>query len=313
MGMITKEMLEKVHFDEEHIEGHIFIQSYKVQLTKAGKEYIVGTLCSGCSMPFKVWGNYAAFDKLRNTDLQGKVVNIVGSFSLYNDVYSILVSDLSVVEGANISDFLETRYNADAYGEGLKNLVKGVLSEKGYALVDRLLFSTDIWETFKVEFAASNHHDNCKSGLLAHTYRVVSFMTVVLNMYGENLVKTQDEKDLYIIGALLHDLGKVAELHLGSYTRKSVVTHQFLGVEYLNKDDIVAQYGEEWYYHLVSILLQHHGEYGMPPKSVSAFIVHLVDNLEAQIQGLLQVVETASATDSIRWDDYYLMQYCPQA
>ena len=36
---------------------------------------------------------------------------------------------------------------------------------------------------FKVEFAAMSHHDNCKGGLLAHTYKVLLLMKFVCRQY----------------------------------------------------------------------------------------------------------------------------------
>ena len=308
--ILVKEMLEASHTDGERVDGEILVQSYGVQKTKFDKEYLSGVLMAGTTIPFKVWNNFTAFQTMKDTDLSGKVVHITGAYSLYKDSVSISIETITESTTAQVDDFLEVRYNAEAYGNALKTIVQQNVSEKGMSLANKVLFENEkVWQRFTTEFAARTHHDCFKSGLLAHTYKVTSLMTVVLNLYGAKLCHNQDEKDLYVLGALFHDIGKIDEYNIGNVTRKSIVTHQYLGVEYLDKDFIVSTYNEEWYYHLVSIILQHHGEWGMPPKSIGAKIVHQVDLLESMVQGIIQDTEGRTPKDTIKVDDSYLYQY----
>lgn len=91
---------------------------------------------------------------------------------------------------------------------------------------------------------------------------------------------------------MFHDLGKIREMNLGVYQNCSKVTHRFLGIEYLAqlKEMIVTSYSEEWYYDLVSILLQHHGEWGDPCKTLVSYIVSKVDLFESQMTLIPQLL-----------------------
>ena len=297
MAIITKEMLEGNKVKGSYIEGVILLQNYTVCLTKNGKYYYNGTLTSGVDIPFKVWDNSGAYPQLRNNDLSGKVVEIHATWDEYNGVFSLILNSVKEVEGVSEANFLPTKYDVDAYFSSLINMIKNIVSDKAFALADSTLFSnSDIVDAFKIEFAAKSHHDNCKGGLLAHTYKVCYLTSIVISTYFGGTL-SQDEKDMLILGALFHDIGKVKEMHFGQYTDISVVTHRYLGVEMLDKQAIIELYGEDWYYYLVSIMLQHHGEYGDPCKSFVAYIVNQVDMLDANMTLLEQKLEDSSARE----------------
>lgn len=311
MGVITKSMLEAKHVDGEHLSGSILLKNCSVGLTKNGKYYCYGELTSGVDVEFKAWDNSSAFAKLRGGDLSGKVIDIVATWNEYMGRTSLVLETLGVVDNIPVENFLATRYNINAYFDALHDMLSKSLSEKGMKLAEDIVFSNEsIAEAFRLEFAAKSHHDNCKGGLLAHTYKVCSLMNYTLSMY-KNIAQTQDEKDLLMLGALLHDIGKIREMHLGNYTMESCVTHRFLGVELLDKASIVELYNEEWYYNLVSILLQHHGDFGDPCKTVVSAVVHKVDMFDSDMTLLSQKLEDNSVREvgSLKIDNKYLSIY----
>ena len=184
-----------------------------------------------------------------------------------------------------------------------------MLSEKGRETLDRLLYQNEaLVSRLKEEFAAMSHHDNCKGGLLAHTVKMVDFLPIVLDNYpvlfsdkdisGE-LKASPDKRDLLVIGCILHDIGKTREMDYGVYQKGSFVSHRFFGAEMVeeHKDYIVGQYGEEWFYHLIAILLQHHDQFGDPCRDVYALIVHKIDDIESSLTNLSQEIEQNGNTD----------------
>lgn len=273
------------------VSGVILCKGYSVQLTKNNKEYISGELMSGVVIPFKAWGSSVAFKVLKSSDFSGKVVNISGSFDDYLGSSSIVVDTIVGVDGYTEDQFMLTKYDAGAYWRALVDMSRAVMSPDAFGIADKVLFSNDIGRRFVLEFAASKHHDNCKSGLLAHTYKVMSLMRHVLTVYSA----LAPMSDLLYLGALLHDIGKVREMQYGNYQSCSVVTHRYLGVEMLSgyKDEIIAKFGEDWWLHLVSIMLQHHGEYGDPCRTVVAWVVNRVDNFDAEMTLLAQSLDMA--------------------
>lgn len=303
-------MLGGTHYNGDAVSGIILLKDVVRATTKNGKPFFHGSVCSGTDVSFKAWDNSEAFKMLEREDLAGKVVYISGNWNEYMGVFSIILdtvmtnAELVAIDPMN---FIESKYNIDAYWSGLQNIMKSTLTEKGMLLANKFLFENEeVANAFKVEFAAKSHHDNCKAGLLAHTYKVCYLMQVTLNLYKDIV-----DKDLVMIGVLLHDIGKIKEMHMGVYQPCSKVTHRFLGIEMLDKDLIVENYGEDWYYELVSIMLQHHGEWGDPCKTVSARLVNLVDEFEAKAMLIKQAVDISDNCGTINIDGQYL-SYMPK-
>lgn len=303
-------MLGGTHYNGDAVSGIILLKDVVRATTKNGKPFFHGSVCSGTDVSFKAWDNSEAFKMLEREDLAGKVVYISGNWSEYMGVFSIILDTVMTNEELVAIDpmnFIESKYNIDAYWSGLQNIMKSTLTEKGMLLANKFLFENEeVANAFKVEFAAKSHHDNCKAGLLAHTYKVCYLMQVTLNLYKDIV-----DKDLVMLGVLLHDIGKIKEMHMGVYQPCSKVTHRFLGIEMLDKDLIVENYGEDWYYELVSIMLQHHGEWGDPCKTVSARLVNLVDEFEAKAMLIKQAVDISDNCGTINIDGQYL-SYMPK-
>lgn len=312
MNIIPQDFLKGLTHGQG-LNGIILIKDYSVQLTRTNKEYIVGKLQSGIEVPFKAWGSSGAFTRLKAEAYENVPAYIVATSDEYNGVMSIVLESVQAVDGYTPDQFFPIKYNIDAYWETLQKTVASGVTPKGMELCNKVLFeNAQVADRFKVEFAARSHHDNCKGGLLAHTYKVVTMVRSVLAQYpglsAKAGVQDSDVRDLLYIGALLHDVGKVFEMSFGVYQPASVATHLFLGAELVAgfKDDIIAAYDEQWYYNLVSILIQHHGEFGERPKTVVAQIIHLIDVFDAHVTDIMQAVEAVDGSGTIRYEGSYL-------
>lgn len=303
MNIITKKLLEAEHYNGEDIVGTCLLRDVNKSLTKNGKFYYTGGICSGKEVTYRIWDNSTAFGVVDTQDLSGCIVNISGTWNEYQGQFSVVITSISKYEGdMGVDQFLPSPYNIKAYWEGLQKKAGSVLSDKAMTIANKVLFDNEeVSSLFKIEFAGKSHHDNVKGGLLAHTYKVFTIGCSVINMYGGI-----EDKDLILLGCLLHDIGKIKELNIGVYTNMAKVTHNFLGVEMLDKDLIVSLYGEDWYYELVSILLQHHGEFGMPCKTVSSRIVHIIDKFESELTYMKQLRDNSDNSGVIKTDAGYL-------
>lgn len=307
--IITKEMFNTTIVGSS-ISGDILVKDYSVALTKGGKEYIVGTLQAGDVIPFKAWGNSSAFSSLKGQSLGGCIVKITGTKDGYGGIDSIVIDSVSESQEIDISQFLETVYDVDVYWQSLINLVRDNVSEKGFALANKILFeNTELRDRFCQEFAAMYHHDNVKSGLLAHTYKVVYLSVVLLGMYPA-LTYKEGIKDIIVLGALFHDIGKTAEMYLGTYTEDAIVTHRYLGIEMLDKDAIVEAYGEHGWLEFVSIMLQHHGAFDDKCRTIASYVVHVADLVDSRVMSVATDLQKLAGTDTkgkrISIDDYKL-------
>lgn len=320
MKVITQEELRSIE-EGKYISGVCLLQSVGVKVARNGSKYLEGKVISGESVPFKIWGG-ELFNRLIDdvATLSGSVVSITAKGNEFNGSKSLIIEDLTPAEGYKPDDFMATKYNIESYWSGLKKAAAGVVSDVCMkAVLNPILFENEeVAELFRVGFAATSHHDNCKGGLLAHTYRVLLITNFIMQLY-PHLAKetasgegTQARKDLILAGAILHDIGKIVEMEAGSYTMKSRVTHRILGLEYLfeHKNEIVGAYGEKWFYDLESIIVQHHGEFGDNYRTLPAFVVGVCDRTESYFTNIKELEESSvnvqPSGESIKFGDLFL-------
>lgn len=200
-----------------------------------------------------------------------------------------------------MSDFYNTLQNSD-------------ISENAFSVINQCLHTSEtdaIKQRLCKEYAAYANHDNCSTGLLAHMGKCIKIYNGIKGSYP--FLSDQKTNDLMVISFALHDIGKIFEMYDGVYKKNSFITHRGLGFEYLTKYKklITNLYDEEFFYMLSSVLLQHHGEYGENPKTLYALLVHTVDNMEAQLTsidemlGSKEFVRDASGT-KIKFNGSYL-------
>jgi 3'-5' exoribonuclease len=122
---------------------------------------------------------------------------------------------------------------------------------------------------------------------------------------------TDLDKDLLVAGAFLHDAGKVKELAFGGlieYTDEGrLLGHLTLGVSMVDeKIAAIAGFPEEIGLRLKHLILSHHGEYafGSPkrPKFLEAFALHLIDDMDAKMNGLKRFMDRDRLDGS--WTDF---------
>ncbi len=313
MQLITRDILHSAK-NGAAFRGVIFCSWYSVAHTKTNKEYIMGDLMAGDIIQFKAWDSSLAFKSLRGSDLSGKPLSVSGTFSEYNGVMGVVLDSVAEVQGYSEEQFLPVKYDVGAYWAGLISYIDNNVSEGCSGLAHKILFdNVEYADRFKLEFAASHHHDNCMSGLLAHTYKVVITVGWILNIYG-GLLNVPDKgkfKDTVLLGALLHDLGKTKEMKTGVYQSVSSVTHRYLGLEMVQpfREDIVSVLGEDMWYNLVSIFLQHHNEFDDKCRTLASRIVFEADYLDSKLTGLVQALEQPSESTAgkrVKFDGNWL-------
>ena len=64
------------------------------------------------------------------------------------------------------------------------------------------------------------------------------------------------------------------------------------------KEFIIGLKSEEFYYRLLAIIEQHHGEYEETGRTLDVYLVHMVDNLESTYQAIDESIEKGSTTIS---------------
>lgn len=287
----------------------VYIQNYKKRSYADGKKFfIVGSFVNqNDSIPFKVW-DADMVNALDANDISGKVARITGSVTSYQNQLEIKVVtfDGNVGDQFPVALFLKTA-DVEAIFQSFVEFVNTSLSENGVKLLMGIFKAENLFPRFKEEFAGSKIHDALIGGLMNHTVKMLRYAKVITENE-PRLIKLKDYKDLLFIGVILHDIGKVYEMHLGVYQENSFVTHRTLGVELLVKYKSVIEqlYSTSFYYHLLAIIQGHHGEYGDKPTTVMSYIVHLIDMLESQTTCMFDKIENNDVTSKAGGKVLYL-------
>ena len=222
----------------------------------------------------------------------------------YNGSMSGKITNLMSVYEPDMSKYLES-LDIKIIAKELISLLKEHLSPKGAKLAFTILQNHN--SQLKTAMAAmyGGYHDGIQGGLLNHIRKLLRYGGIAMNEY--EAVFTSDEKDLVLIGLLVHDLGKIIEIENGAYSKMSIVPHTYWGIEILSehKEDIVKTYSEMFYVELQAIILEHHGEFGERPKTIYAYLVHVIDLLDSRVSGLYELLKT-DAPEHIKFDGYRL-------
>lgn len=264
------------------------------KMTKADTPYYMGNLqCNGV-VPFKVWNNAPAFNFLDTLDKSKGIVELSGKIDTYGGSVSVVVDTMRWASKEACGDmveldFYESVYDQNKYMAMLRKQLQDKCSPEAVLVFEHFMKLYE--KEYMTEFAAINHHDNCKSGLLAHTVKMLKIANM-LNMY-KNLWG-RVTPDLLYVGCALHDIGKVMEYDGGAISEMGKrVSHLTIGIVMLTelKDDIVKLKGEEYFWDLCAIVSEHHGEWGDRPRTVASYVIHLFDKLESVLASLNELAE----------------------
>lgn len=314
IGEIQKNSDSGKQTQNEYGEGIVLIKNFSQGTTSNGNPKYDGIFVNIDEIKFHVWNNTAAYDYLENLSsncIQSQVVSVKYELSKYG----MIVKDFEAIEGIDPESFIYHKYSIEDLGKEFAETLKaGNLSVDGETVLAEVLHmheNDEVNYRFGREQAANSHHDNCPTGLLAHTTKCIKIYNGVKGAYP--FLSDERANDLMIIGLAIHDVGKIYEMKDGVYQGTSFITHRGLGYEHLlkHKSIIVELYDEEFFYMLASVILQHHGEYGENPKTLYAYLVHMIDDMEAQltsIDDILQegTISTDEAGTKIKFNNIYL-------
>ena len=134
--------------------------------------------------------------------------------------------------------------------------------------------------------AAQSIHHAYRGGLLEHVLSIATVGKALARHYGAS-------QDLLVAGAVIHDIGKLQELSYDngaiSYSRDgNLVGHIALGLVMVRDTARgISAFPDDLRAELEHLVVSHHGarDKGSPvePKSIEAFILAAVDNLDAQL------------------------------
>ncbi|MEN6450637.1 MAG: OB-fold nucleic acid binding domain-containing protein [Thermoguttaceae bacterium] len=244
----------------------------------------------------------------------GDYIRVEGTAQHYQGAMQIIASKLHRVDPTEVddADFAPVPAVAvDKLALRLGDVLRSLDDPELKTLAECFLMDEPFMAKLTMAPAGTKNHHAYHGGLLEH---IVNVMEVVLRV---SPCYPQINRDLLLMGAFLHDLGKTDELsanHGVSYTDEGqLIGHLVMAVEMLDAKAAEAERlsGEpidrETVLRLKHMILSHHGEYafGSPklPMTLEAVALAFLDNLDAKINTFSQLMKEDANVDS-PWTTY---------
>ncbi len=265
----------------------------------------------GGSIGARMWN---ANENLYKSFEKGDYVRVEGSTQVFQGAVQMIINRIAKVDPAEVDaeDFVpQPAVPVDKLMRRLSEMLRGMTDTALLNLAECYLMDESLVKKLAMAPAGTKNHHAYHGGLLEH---IVSLMELVLRVAP---CYPQIDRDLLLMGAFLHDLGKVDELSYDrglAYTDEGqLIGHLIIAVEMLGKKIVEAEKlsGEkipaETVLRLKHIILSHHGEYafGSPklPMTLEAIALYCLDNLDAKINSFHQLIAEDPNTDSA-WTVY---------
>jgi 3'-5' exoribonuclease len=250
----------------------------------------------------RVWN---AGEPLFRSFENGDYVRVSGKVQKFQGALQAILTTLEKVptESVDPAEFLpRTSRPADQLLARLGQFLHSLKHPALRALGEALWTDEALMRAFCTAPAGVRLHHATIGGLLEHTVTMMEAAERLLPLY------PGVDRDLVLLGLVLHDLGKTRELvyqtHFAYSDVGQLLGHIQLGLEILSERQRVA---EEWLgepipgellVRLKHLVLSHHGElaHGSPkiPMTAEAMFVHLLDWFDTRMQMVLTEYQNAS-------------------
>ena len=298
---------------QEHVDQIFLASDKQLRPNRNGNFYLQVELSdrSG-SIATRKWNasdeDYKRFDN-------GDYVHVEGATQLFQGSVQLIANTIRKAAPAEVceEDFrtLNTEH-VDQMANRVGEILRQIKSPPLRNLAECFLADEDFMRKFVKAPAGMKNHHAYQGGLLEHVLSLLELVLVVSPRYA------QLDDDLLLVGAFLHDAGKVDEL---SYERDIAYTdegqllgHMLIAISILDEkireterlagepfpDDLAIQ--------IKHLIASHHGqyEYGSPklPMTCEAIALHFLDNLDAKLHSFDQLMRDDANVDS-RWTQYH--------
>lgn len=264
------------------------------------------------SVTAMLWNaNQKHYDSFANGDF----IRVKGTSQLYNGGMQVLAKQVDKSDDSSVdeSDFVTLSNDAvEQMVTRVAEMLRGIGNVHLRNLAECFLIDETFMKGFRTAPAGIKNHHAYLGGLLEHVLSLMEVCVLVGPRY-DNL-----DSDLLLMGAFLHDIGKIRELtyspDLGYSDSGQLIGHLVLGVSILDEMILTTekQSGEEFPQELANqlrhMIVSHHGQYefGSPklPMTLEAIALHALDNLDAKMHSVTQLIEEDVNKDS-PWTVYH--------
>lgn len=274
----------------QDISDEVFgLKSLKKGVTKDGKPYcdVVLTDKTG-AIKGKIWSE--SIDSCSDVK-EGDVVRVFGKVSSFNNLPQITVSAMGVADSFEPSDIIQSSEHSI---DGMRDELKSAISEIKEPHLKELMkniFTDDFFKEFTESPAAYTIHHAYRGGLAEHTLDILSMAKVLSERYPKL------NRDLLYVGAILHDVGKLAEFNLDTTismtTKGKLLGHIYIGTEFV-QSKAPKNMPEELLNEVLHMILAHQGtlEFGSPvmPKTPEAVALSALDDASFKVNTVYHAI-----------------------
>lgn len=249
-----------------------------------------------------------ADEKLAERFTKGSYVRVQGASQIHNGVLQLILNQVVSVDEKTVDpeDFdASTRVDVDKHWQRLGELIDSLTNETARNLANAFFQDAIIERNLKLAPAGIKTHHAYPGGLLEH---VVSLMELANKISVHYPIL---DRDIMILGAMLHDIGKLEELQFEgelAYTDAGqLVGHLVQGVQMLDRavgqlkgagkavdDGIVLR--------IQHVIVSHHGylEHGSPkiPMTLEALAFHYLDEMDAKLNAAIGIIDADRTKDA---------------
>ncbi len=285
----------KINELKEHMKlvQPFLVKDVKNGATSKGSPYLSMVLQDSTgSIDAKFWDVKEADQALVQV---GKILMFQFEVLLYKDKLQLRVNRVQPVEQSeiNLEDFvISSDYSESERRNLAEDLIQSIQNPTYKKLVEGMLeYVGDKFYTFP---AASKIHHGWKGGLSDHSLSMATIANDICKHY------PQLNRDLLVSAALIHDVGKTAELS-GPVTTEYTLAGKLEGhISIANAwlSEVAEKLGlenQEETLLMHHMILSHHGklEFGSPvaPMLIEAEALYLIDNMDARLTSLKQALD----------------------
>lgn len=292
------------------VAGAFVVTDKQLRTARNGMPFLTLKLADRTGeMTARIWERADESDRsiLRNT-----VVFVKGRAELFRDELQLQVQEITTIPRNDFdpSDFLPVcPHDTRDLLEELHRMTSSVKRRPLQRLLRHILDDAQLMGQFKLAPAAKSMHHAYLGGLLEHTVSVAVLVSKISSLYPDL------DRDLLVVGALLHDIGKIHEFDYDVSIDYSdagrLLGHMVLGVEILeDKVRGLRNFPRQDALLLKHLILSHHGEtdFGAVrlPMTREAFALHLADDLDAKMNGINRILSESRGANEA-WTAYQTM------
>lgn len=299
--------------EHENLEQVFLVADKQVRANRQGNKYLQLRLADKSGAITGLLWNVT--DAIVQSFDASDYLRVKGATHVHNGSLQLIISRVDRVAAETV-DEQEFRTLNQAHVEGLTKrlieLLQSVQSVPLRNLAESFLADQDFLTRFQTAPAGVKNHHAYRGGLLEHVVQLMQVVLAIVPLYPEL------KRDVILLGAFLHDVGKIDELtyerELGYSDEGQLIGHLVMGVEILRQKIVQTEqrtgqpFPREEKVQLEHLILSHHGEleFGSPkvPMTLEAVTLHFLDNLDAKLHCFSQLMREDPNSES-RWTPFH--------